>query len=105
MSKHNDILHSIPNQLHQFDLLCIPSNEVYGSTYKYILIVIDVASRYKIARPLRTKKESDIAFLLKSIYENKQIPLTYPNEFHNRLEFKSDVTKLLKKHNVKIVRV
>ena len=46
-------------------------------------------------------------FYCKSIYENKQIPLTYPNEFRcdNGSEFKSDVTKMLEKHNVKINRV
>ena len=45
---------NIPNQLHQFDILCIPHDKVYGSTYKYILTGIDVASRFKIARPMRT---------------------------------------------------
>ena len=52
-----------------------------------------------IARPLRTKKASDVAFLLKNIYENKEIPLTYPKVFQcdNGSEFKSDVTKLLER--------
>ena len=49
---------TIPNQLHQWDLLYMPHDVVYSSTYKYILAGIDVASRYKIARPLRTKKAS-----------------------------------------------
>ena len=34
----------IPNQLHQFDILYMPHDKVYGSTYKYILTGIDVAS-------------------------------------------------------------
>ena len=84
----------------------MPHDIVYGSTYKYILTGIDVASRYKIARPLRTKKASDVAFLLKTIYENKKIPLNYPVEFQvdNGSEFKSEVTKLLEKNGVKIRR-
>ena len=99
---------TIPNQLHQFDLLYMPHDIVYSSTYKYILTGVDVASQYKIARPLRTKKASDVAFLLKNIYKNKKIPLNYSTEFRcdNSSEFKSDVrkTKLLEEHNVKIRR-
>ena len=97
---------TIPNQLHQFDLLYMPHDVVYGSTYKYILTGVDVASRYIIARPLCTKKASDVEFLLKTIYEDKKIPLNYPTEFRcdNGSEFKADVTKLLEKHNVKIRR-
>ena len=84
----------------------MPHDVVYDSTYKYILAGIDVASRYKIARPLRTKKASDVKFLLKTIYENKKIPLNYPIEFQsdNGSEFKGDVKKLLEKNNVKIRR-
>ena len=57
-------------------------------------------------RSLRTKKASDVAFLLKNIYENKEIPLTYPKVFQcdNGREFKSDVTKLLEEHHVEINR-
>ena len=95
-----------PNQMHQFDLLYMPGDVVYGSKYKYILSGVDVASRYKIARPLRTKKASDVEFLLKTIYENDKIPLTYPKTFQvdNGSEFKGEVTKLLEKHGVEINR-
>ena len=62
-----------------------------------------MASRYKVAKPLRTKKASDVAFLLKTIYESKANPLTWPEVFQcdNGSEFKADVTKLLELHNVK----
>ena len=42
--------------MHQFDLLYMPSDTLYGNKYKYILAGIDDASRYKVARPLRTKQ-------------------------------------------------
>ena len=45
-----------PNEQHQADLLYMPHNVFEGKTYKYVLTSIDVASRYKVARPLRTKK-------------------------------------------------
>ena len=68
----------IPNQQHQFDVLYMPHDLCQGSTYKYLLTGIDVASRYKVPKPLRTKKASDVAFLLKNIYESKANPLKWP---------------------------
>ena len=58
-----------PNEQHQFDLLYMPHNDFEGNTFKYILTGIDVASRYKVARPLITKKSSEVAFVLKAIYK------------------------------------
>ena len=77
--------------MHQFDLLYMPGDELYGNKYKYILTGVDVASRYKVARPLRTKKASDVADMLKDIY--KAGPLTYPKIFQcdNGSEFKGKV--------------
>ena len=92
--------------MHQFDLLYMPGDKVYGSKYKYILSGVDVASRYKVARPLRSKKASDVAFLLRTIYGNDRIPLNYPKIFQvdNGSEFKGEVTKLLEKNNIEIRR-
>ena len=44
-----------PNEQHQLDLLYMPHNVFEGNTCKYILTGIDVASRYNVARTLRTK--------------------------------------------------
>ena len=87
--------------MHQFDLLYMPSDSLYGSKYKYILAGIDAASRFKVARPLRTKQARDVA----DIY--KVGPLKYPKIFQcdNGSEFKGDVTKMLEKNEVKIRRV
>ena len=94
-----------PNEQHQFDLLYMPHNLFEGNTYKYILTGIDVASRYKVARPLRTKKSTEIAFALETIYEKGGV-FKYPKTFQcdNGSEFKNEVTKLLEKHNVEIRR-
>ena len=91
-----------PNETHQFDLLYMPSDTLYGNKYKYILAGIDAASRYKVARPLRTKQAKDVAEMIGDIY--KVGPLTYPKIFQcdNGSEFKADITKLLEKHEVKI---
>ena len=47
----------------------MPNNLFEGNTYKYVLITIDVASRYKVARPLRTKEPSEDAFVLEATYK------------------------------------
>ena len=92
--KHVDRPHhlvTIPNEIHQFDLLYMPSDTLYGNKYKYILAGIDAASRFKVAR-----------LLIADIY--KVGPLTYPKIFQcdNGREFKGEVTKMLEKHEVKI---
>ena len=94
-----------PNGQNQFDLLYMPHNLFEGNTYKYILTGIDVASRYKVARPLTTKKSSEVAFMLETIYKKGGV-FEYPKtfQFDNGSEFKNEVTKLLEKHNVEIRR-
>ena len=37
-----------PNEMHQFDLLYMPSDSLDGSKYKYFLAGINAASRYKV---------------------------------------------------------
>ena len=88
------------NEMHQFDLLYMPSDSLYGSNYKYILAGIDAASRFKVARPLRTKQVREVAEMITDIY--KVGPLTYPEIFQcdNGSEFKGEVTKMLEKHEV-----
>ena len=94
-----------PNEQHQFELLYMSHNLFEGSTNKYILTGIDVASRYKVARPLRTKKLSEVAFLSEAIYK-KGCVFKYPKAFQcdNGTEVRNEVTKLLEKYNVEIRR-
>ena len=96
---------TIPNEMHQFDLLYMPSDTLYGNKYKYILAGIDAASRFKVVRPLRTKQARDTAEMIVAIY--KVCPLTYPKIFQcdNGSEFKGEVAKMLEKDKVKIQRV
>ena len=83
----------------------MPSDILYGNKYKYILAGIDAASRYKVARPLRTKQARDVAEMIADIY--KVGPLKYPkiSQCDNGSEFKGEVTKMLEKNEVKIQRV
>ena len=91
--------------MHQFDLLYMPSDTLYENKYKYVLAGIDAASRFKVARPLRTKQARDVAEMVADIY--KVGPLMSPSTFqcNNGSEFKGEMTKMLEKHEVKIRRV
>ena len=91
--------------MHQFDLLYMPPDTLYGNKYKYILAGTDAASRYKVARPLRTKQVKDVAEMIADIY--KVGPLKYPKIFQcdNGSEFKLEVAKMIEKNEVKIRRV
>ena len=75
--------------MHQFDLLYMPLDTLYGNKYKYILVGIDAASRFKVARLLRTKQARDVAEMIADIY--KVGPLMYPSTFQcdNGSKFKS----------------
>ena len=90
-----------PNKMHQFDLLYMPGDILYGTKYKYILTGIDVASRFKVVRPLKTKTAKEVCQALEDIYKIR--PLKYPEIFQcdNGSEFKGEVTKLFEKHGVK----
>ena len=90
---------TIPNEMHQFDLLYMPSDTLYGNRHKYILAGI------KVARPLKTKQARDVAEMIADIY--KVGPLMYPkiSQCDNGSEFKREVTKMLEKQEVKIWRV
>ena len=98
----NEMRVTILNEMHQFDLLYMPSDTLYGNKYKYILAGIDVTSRFKVARPLRTKQVRDVAEMIADIY--KVGPLTYPKIFQcdNGSKFKGEATKMLEKQEVKI---
>ena len=91
--------------MHQFDLLYMSSDTLYGKKYKYILAGTDVASRYKVASPFRTKQVRDVAEMIADIY--KVGPLTYSKIFQcdNGSEFKGEMTKMLEKHEIKIWQV
>ena len=70
---------TIPNEMHQFDLLYMPSDSLYENKYKYIPAGIDAASRFKVVRPLRTKQVRDVAEMIAYIY--KVAPLKFPKLF------------------------
>ena len=67
--------------------------------------IVDIASGYKVSRPLKTKKAKEVADMFQDIY--KKGPLKYPEHLHvdSGTEFKAEVLKLMKEHNVPVKSV
>ena len=95
---------TVPNEVHQADLLFLPHDKVGRRTYKYALTVVDVASRFKEAEPLSTKEAKEVAGALSRIY--KRGPLKWPKllQVDPGPEFMSEVSWLLAGHGVSIRR-
>ena len=92
-----------PNEIHQADLLFLPHDTVRRKTFKYALVVVDVASRYKDGQPLTSKESSEVAKSFEKIYSRK---LKWPVRIiiDPGKEFMGHVTSLMKRHNVIIQR-
>jgi hypothetical protein len=99
---------SVPNSIHQADLLFLPHDTVKRKTYKYALTVIDVASRYKAAWPLTSKNSDEVASAFNKIYSvlEGRSNLKWPKAIcvDAGREFMGDVTRLMTKHNVSVSR-
>ena len=94
---------SEPNKIHQADLLFLPHDKVGRKIFKYALVVIDIASRYKDAEPLTSKQSDEVSQAFKKIYSRK---LKFPQELivDPGTEFKGSVTKLFEKNGTLIKR-
>ena len=89
-----------PNHTHQIDLLFLP----HDMKYKYALTVIDIASRYKEAEPLKTKTAREVSKAIEAIYQRS--PLKFPANImcDKGHEFMGEFIQLMKKHDTKIHR-
>ena len=97
---------STPNKAHQADLLFLPHDKLPRGrkVFKYALTVVDVASRYKEAKPLTSKNSDEVAKAFQTIY--KRSPLTWPEmlQVDPGREFMGAVTKEMEKHKTFIRR-
>ncbi len=71
---------------------------------RFILTVIDIFSRYAWARPLKSKRGSDVAAAFKDIFKGGRIPRRIQTdqgkEFENR-----EVRKLFREHDIELFSV
>ena len=90
-----------PNEFHQADLLFLSEDD----GYRYALCVVDVASRYKASRPMKTKLTTEILEKLYDIYQNDKY-MTKPEKLNvdKGSEFTSKAFKdFCKIHDIKLV--
>ena len=92
-----------PNKIHQADLLFLPHDTYRKKTYKYALVVVDIASRYKDTEALTTKESSEVAKAFEKIYSRK---LKWPETLmvDPGKEFFGNVTTLMNKLKVNFQR-
>ena len=81
-----------PNDIHQSDLLSLPHDKFKKKTYKYVLNIVDVVSRYKGSYQLNAKNSKEVSQAFQWIYENT--PLTYSKTLivNDGKEFYRDMT-------------
>lgn len=92
---------SKPMEMHQIDLLFLPLDR----GYLYALTLVDCASRYKAARPMKTKFSSEVIQHLIDIYDNDKY-MTKPEKLNldRGGEFDSNELKAFaKRSKIKLV--
>ena len=80
------------------DLVDMQTLRKKNKGYRYILMVMDILSKYGWAQPLKSKSGSAVAEALKIIFKNKTPKKLWTDkgtEFYNK-----QVSALLKKHNI-----
>ena len=94
-------LFATPNDIHQADILYLPHYKYEKKIHRYVLNIVDVASRYKGSYQLTTKNSEEVAQTFQWIY--KHTLLTYPKILiiDDGKEFYGETTKLMEKHNKK----
>ena len=100
------LMSSLPNAVLQADLLFLPHDKLpHGKkVYKYALIVVDVASRYKAAESLTSKESDEVSKAFQIIY--KRGPLKWPQllQVDPGREFMGSVTKVMENNKTSIRR-
>ena len=88
----------------QLDLMDFQKDAVKykGKTYKYILSIMDVFSRFLWLKPLPTKTSASVANVLKEIFDEYGPALII--QMDNGMEFRGEVSFLCKKYAVKEIR-
>ena len=108
---HRGVRHNFPrsrvitsgiNDLFDIDLVFMRDLKRYNKGYQYLLLAIDVFSRYAYAFPLKSKKPEEIISSLKQLFAQGAIPTSIRSD--NGGEFTSfKVRKFLKENNVNLM--
>jgi transposase InsO family protein len=89
---------------HQIDLISMNNwpTKFEGKTYRYVLSILDVFSRFVFLRPLKSKSSSEVAKHLESVYNEHGPPNILQSD--RGTEFLGDVHKLMDRLHVRTVK-
>jgi hypothetical protein len=97
---HHHIVAPYPNSGWQMDLLDLSKYYTANSHYKWILVIIDINSRYLWLIPLKNKKEQSLADALNKHFKSVKPPVNITSD--NGSEFiNKSVQAIFKKHKIK----
>jgi len=82
----------IENASHQADLLFLPNDD----GYKYLLVVVDIATRKVDAEPLKTKEATEVKKAMEKIYKRKTLKTPLRLEVDSGKEFEGAFSKYFK---------
>ena len=88
------------NDIFAADIIDMQSFARYNKGIKYILMVIDVFSRYGWAMPLRTKTGKEVAGVLENLFKKESPAMLWSDhggEFYNQ-----HLAKVLREYNIKL---
>lgn len=92
------------NERCQIDLIDMKNDRIKekDETYRYILTILDVFSRFLILRPLKRKTSGQIANELERIFSEHGKPSLLQSD--QGTEFKGRVKSVLQKNKIKLIR-
>lgn len=92
------------NERWQIDLIDMKNDRIKekDETYRYILSILDVFSRFLILRPLKRKTSGQIANELERIFSEHGKPSLLQSD--QGTEFKGRVKSVLQKNKIKLIR-
>ena len=92
--------------MHQAGLPFLPHDKLpHGrKVYKYALTVVDVASRYKAAEPLTSKKSDEVSKAFQRIYRHGPLKWLQLLQVDPGREFMGSVTKVMENNKTDIRR-
>jgi len=93
----------VMNELHHADLLYLPED----NGYRYALVVVDAATRYKQVEPLRSKDSTEVAEAFERMYGRAtRSPLRWPKRLRtdSGSEFAGRVAAVMREHGVRMER-
>jgi len=90
---------TIPNDTHQADVMYLPSD--YG--FRYVLNVIDVATRFKASHPLKNITGSAVMNGFRYIYDNTLLDVPKKLMLDGGKEYNESVRELFEKEGTRVI--